>query len=155
MVILDYFSFELITECYKDIFKPKMWQKLWRRRELGDVKMLFLRVKNEKSMSSKVLNKCVVQGMNYPRKAEDNGNDRKLQALEHIFRKNRLTSCCSVPATEYLARCPRKHEMRSDFVLLVQHFFKSQFFSQTKTNKSKKNKNSTKHQSKYHKFKLW
>lgn len=61
-----------------------MWQKLWRRRELGDVKMLFLRVKNEKSMSSKVLNKCVVQGMNYPRKAEDNGNDRKLQALEHI-----------------------------------------------------------------------
>lgn len=84
MVILDYFSFELITECYKDIFKPKMWQKLWRRRELGDVKMLFLRVKNEKSMSSKVLNKCVVQGMNYPRKAEDNGNDRKLQALEHI-----------------------------------------------------------------------
>lgn len=49
--------------------------------------MLFLRVKNEKSMSSKVLNKCVVQGMNYPRKAEDNGNDRKLQALEHIQKK--------------------------------------------------------------------
>lgn len=63
-----------------------MWQKLWRRRELGDVKML-LRVKNEKSMSSRVLNKCVVQGMNYYRKAEDNGNNRKLQALEQIYKK--------------------------------------------------------------------
>lgn len=72
-----------------------MWQKLWRR-ELRDVKMLFLTLKN-KSMSSRVLNKCVVQGMNYPRKAEDNGNDRKLQALEHIYKKqtNQMLLCSS------------------------------------------------------------